>query len=84
MISLFIVPCYNIATRASRMVMMVLALQATIGRACFIFILVLFQPFLQSRQFVVEVVEALQLQIVADTTAVGCNGFVVRNTIEME
>ena len=37
--------------------------------AClFMFVSVLFQPFLQSRQFVVEVVEALQLQIVADTT----------------
>ena len=34
----------------------------------FMFVSVLFQPFLQSRQFVVEVVEALQLQIVADTT----------------
>ena len=62
------------ATRASRMVMMI----------CFIFILVLFQPFLQSRQFVVEVVEALQLQIVADTAAVGGDGFVVEDAVEVE
>ena len=43
-----------------------------------------FQPFLQSRQFVVEVVEALQLQIVADTAAVGGDGFVVGDAVEVE
>ena len=63
------------ATRANKMVMMV---------CLFIFISVLFQPFLQSRQFVVEVVEALQLQIVADTTTVWSDGLVVGDAVEVE
>jgi len=35
-------------------------------------------------QFVVEVVEALQLQIVADTAAVGRDGLVVGDAVETE
>ena len=51
---------------------------------CFIFILVLFQPFLQSRQFVVEVVEAVDAEVIANATAVGCDGFVMGDAVELE
>ena len=50
----------------------------------FIFISILFQPFLQSRKFVVEVVEALQLQIVADATTVRGDGLIVRDAVKTE
>ena len=50
----------------------------------FIFILVLFQPFLQSRQFGGEVLVAVYTQVVTDAAAVGGDGLVVRDAVELE
>ena len=44
----------------------------------------LFEFLFKPLKFVIEVVISVDAQVVADTAAVGGNGFVVRNSIEME
>ena len=44
----------------------------------------LFQFFLQVLHFIIEIVEAVDLQVIADATAVGCDGLVVGDAIKTE
>ena len=44
----------------------------------------LFQFFLQVLHFIIEIVEAVDLQVITDATAVGCDGLVVGDAVEVE